>query len=501
MKTTKYIPLVKILAAALVLFACGVPAPAATQPTASPTIPASPTDAPPPTEAAAPPPLTPTNDGPCPSPAAGQLAFTSAVNGYCLLHPDNYTANATFDPGTIILSGPSFGEGEPIVVYLSIESFPAGDNTTQSLADLNLSEMETDGLDFNRQNITLGGQPAIVAHGVPGILTSRQAFLVHNARAYILTLFPDAADDPAILTEADLLWDTVLASMVFIPAAASAGSGSDCTPDSLFLSDITIPDGSPVSPGQTFTKTWRMLNNGTCLWDSGYTLVQVNPTGSLLLADPLEVPLPQVAPGEEANISVQLTLSAQAVLGSEYRSQFQMRSPSGELFGSTPFVLVTAGDSPTSACPASSADLLAYVNQSEGYCLLHPSTAVATNPQPGTVYLNAPAGAQSELVIFLNIVNSGDVGGLTTQQFAQQQINASKAPGTNPATTTLTIGGHSAVVTEDLPGMMGTRAAFLVVNGRGYTFIIFPIDSSVPAESALAEQLWNIVVNSVVFLP
>ena len=40
-----------------------------------------------------------------------------------------------------------------------------------------------------------------------------------------------------------------------------------------FLGDITIPDGMIIAPGKQFTKTWRVRNDGNCVWDSNYALV------------------------------------------------------------------------------------------------------------------------------------------------------------------------------------------------------------------------------------
>jgi len=38
-----------------------------------------------------------------------------------------------------------------------------------------------------------------------------------------------------------------------------------------YVSDVTIPDGTDVTPGQSFTKTWRVLNSGTCAWEAGFS--------------------------------------------------------------------------------------------------------------------------------------------------------------------------------------------------------------------------------------
>ena len=39
--------------------------------------------------------------------------------------------------------------------------------------------------------------------------------------------------------------------------------------------DVTIPSGTVVKPGESFTKTWKVENNGTCNWVYLYQLVFV----------------------------------------------------------------------------------------------------------------------------------------------------------------------------------------------------------------------------------
>ncbi|MBL8100545.1 MAG: hypothetical protein JNK81_15280, partial [Anaerolineales bacterium] len=40
-----------------------------------------------------------------------------------------------------------------------------------------------------------------------------------------------------------------------------------------FVKDVTIPDGTTLLPGETFTKVWRLKNRGTCTWSPDYMLV------------------------------------------------------------------------------------------------------------------------------------------------------------------------------------------------------------------------------------
>ena len=71
-----------------------------------------------------------------------------------------------------------------------------------------------------------------------------------------------------------------------------------------FISDVTVPDGSTVAPGEAFTKTWRLKNIGACAWTTSYSLVWA---GGDLLGAPRSVNLPaDTAPGQSVDVSVSL---------------------------------------------------------------------------------------------------------------------------------------------------------------------------------------------------
>jgi hypothetical protein len=96
-----------------------------------------------------------------------------------------------------------------------------------------------------------------------------------------------------------------------------------------FAGDVTIPDGTAIAPNQSFTKTWRLKNIGTCTWTSGYQLVFDH-------SDAMGGPATQtlttgtVAPGQTIDISV--NLKAPAAAGT-YKGYWKLRDPSGVLFG------------------------------------------------------------------------------------------------------------------------------------------------------------------------
>lgn len=95
-----------------------------------------------------------------------------------------------------------------------------------------------------------------------------------------------------------------------------------------FVADVTIADGSYVAPGSTFTKTWRIRNNGTTTWTTNYKLVFVSGTQ---MARQSYVNLPyNVMPGQTVDISVQMTAPAEA---GSYKSSWMLMNESGSQFG------------------------------------------------------------------------------------------------------------------------------------------------------------------------
>ncbi|MBL8050207.1 MAG: hypothetical protein JNM46_03215 [Anaerolineales bacterium] len=95
-----------------------------------------------------------------------------------------------------------------------------------------------------------------------------------------------------------------------------------------FVKDVTIPDGTTLLPGETFTKVWRLKNRGTCTWTPDYTLVF---SSGSQMGGTTAIRLPAyVAPGQTIDISV--TLTAPSTNGS-YTGYWMLRNPSGALFG------------------------------------------------------------------------------------------------------------------------------------------------------------------------
>jgi hypothetical protein len=95
-----------------------------------------------------------------------------------------------------------------------------------------------------------------------------------------------------------------------------------------FLTDVTFPDNSRISPGTSFLKTWRLQNNGTCTWASDYELVFMEGDR---MSGPTVVPLgTTVDPGDSIDVSVSLT--SPSTVG-DYRGYWALRNSSNRIFG------------------------------------------------------------------------------------------------------------------------------------------------------------------------
>jgi hypothetical protein len=69
--------------------------------------------------------------------------------------------------------------------------------------------------------------------------------------------------------------------------------------------DETIPDGKQYDPGDSFTKTWTLRNNGSCEWNTDYRFVFEE--GDRMGGDTSQYLEEKIEPGEEITFSLDLT--------------------------------------------------------------------------------------------------------------------------------------------------------------------------------------------------
>jgi Ig-like domain from next to BRCA1 gene len=104
--------------------------------------------------------------------------------------------------------------------------------------------------------------------------------------------------------------------------------------DAIFVDDVTVPDGTEMTPGQDFVKTWKIRNTGSCTWGTGYSVIFAYGEKMSGVAEPVTG---AVAPGEEVEVSVRFKAPDNT---GEYSTYWRMANASSIPFGENIFMLI-----------------------------------------------------------------------------------------------------------------------------------------------------------------
>jgi hypothetical protein len=146
---------------------------------------------------------------------------------------------------------------------------------------------------------------------------------------------PPSTDAPAPALQPG---ETLAATATILPisatdqAALPTSTTLSCNDNLTFLADLTLPDGSVVSPNASLDKQWQVENSGTCNWDERYRIKLVSGPD---LSGRSEQELFPARSGTQAIIRVQFTTPADP---GAYRSAWQAHSPQGVPFGDPFFI-------------------------------------------------------------------------------------------------------------------------------------------------------------------
>ncbi len=155
--------------------------------------------------------------------------------------------------------------------------------------------------------------------------------LVEEEQGATATATPEGPGPSRTLTatQADEPTDTPTPTATLTATSSEDQSDPDCN-IATFIKDVTIPDGTEMSAGEAFTKTWRLKNVGTCTWTTSYAVVfvsgeQMGAAGEINLSK-------KVPPGESVDITIDMTAPGAA---GDYRGNWKLRSSDGVVFGLT----------------------------------------------------------------------------------------------------------------------------------------------------------------------
>jgi uncharacterized protein YkwD len=110
------------------------------------------------------------------------------------------------------------------------------------------------------------------------------------------------------------------ASPTLDPSAPTATPS--CRDEALFVEDVNYPDNTRLTAGETFTKTWKFKNIGTCKW-TGYAVAFIS--GDKMNA-PDSVAVPETEAGSEVEVSVDLTAPSE---DGAYTGNFELHDADG----------------------------------------------------------------------------------------------------------------------------------------------------------------------------
>ena len=161
-----------------------------------------------------------------------------------------------------------------------------------------------------------------------------EAAIEPNASQLIPGRWTTLTDDGRrpIIVNGDTVVDPIGWDYQFLPVPTAQQttdpSRAACIDLFAFDGDVTIQDDAPFEPGAAVVKIWRLINTGSCNWNSGYSLTFLR--GDQMGA-PLSVPINRIVePG--GVIDVRVDMVAPEALGT-YRGDWIMRSDFDQIFG------------------------------------------------------------------------------------------------------------------------------------------------------------------------
>jgi hypothetical protein len=137
-----------------------------------------------------------------------------------------------------------------------------------------------------------------------------------QAPVYTQTSLP-VVDIPTLLT-------SPTSGVTTVPPTAPVAGSTNVKPcySAHFVQDATIPDGTIMSPGESYWKTWSVQNTGSCTWNSSYNLIYIDGD---IMGGGYVMNFPTVAAPDQ---TVDITLELWAPLDAgTYTGHWMIRSP------------------------------------------------------------------------------------------------------------------------------------------------------------------------------
>lgn len=195
----------------------------------------------------------------------------------------------------------------------------------------------------------------IAACGAGNVPDATPTLSVEQIQTYAVSTFSSALTLTAIAAPSDTPVPTItplptLPTLATSTGATPFGAGTPGVPISggptavgacyglTFVRDVSVPDNTQMDPGETFTKTWQVLNSGSCAWEAGFKFQSTG--GNAMGATAFTLPS-SVAAGATYDISVPMTAPTTA---GTVRGNWRMSTATGQYFGDEVFVVIVVGN-------------------------------------------------------------------------------------------------------------------------------------------------------------
>lgn len=237
--------------------------------------------------------------------------------------------------------------------------------------------------------------------------------------------------------------------------------------------DVTIPDNTVLQPGQAFNKIWRLVNVGTCTWETSYAAVFFS--GEQMSAPAVVSLKGQVAPGQSVDISVDMVAPLAA---GKYQGNWKLRNAASVLFGigpnsSAPFWVLVQVLATTTATVSPS--------PSSGPPTVTPTPTATTTSIP----VQASGGAQLDPNDTLDL-DSNQVNSPSGQDLLYQLITGSQYQLVPQGSAALAVYGSTRPNLNDCQADDLTQSPLRVDNLSSGTYLCYRTDQGRPGWMRLA---------------
>lgn len=194
---------------------------------------------------------------------------------------------------------------------------------------------------FMMLGITLAACQFLPGSNAEDAIEAAQTFAVETIVAELTEMAENPDEEIDLLAAADEQEEPTPEPEATIPPTATS---LPCNQVS-FVSDVTIPDQTQITVGESFTKTWRLRNTGSCTWTSGYELV-FNSGDQMSGVHSKQLTAVTVQPNDTLDVSVDLVAPE---LAGTYQGFWFLKEPGGETFApqSGPFWVEIIAVAPT----------------------------------------------------------------------------------------------------------------------------------------------------------